>query len=217
MKKINLESIIILFSTLAIIMIIIVLIFTIYNSSTSLSNNNNNNNNNNTTINNKVKDNEIDKKENKKNISIVETQISSFTTTIYDKDENRIHNIKLATEKLNNHIIKANEVFSFNQTIGSMGEKNGYKKATGFDSNGKKIKIAAGGMCQISSTIYNTALIANFQIIERHPHSSRVYYVPVDKDATVFYDSVDLKFKNTLQNDIKILATTDRKQCHYNI
>ncbi len=90
-----------------------------------------------------------------------------------------------------------------------MGEKDGYKEATGFDANGNKIKVSAGGMCQISSTIYNTALEANFEIIERHPHSRRVYYVPVDKDATVYYDSLDLKFKNTTDYDIKVVATSD--------
>ena len=109
------------------------------------------------------------------------------------------------------------KLFLLIKQFGSMGEKDGYKKATGFDSKGKKIKVAAGGMCQISSTIYNTALLANFEIIERHPHSSRVYYVPVNKDATVYYDSVDLKFKNTLPNNVKIIATTDRKQCNYSI
>lgn len=138
-----------------------------------------------------------------------ETEISKYSTTIYDTEEARIHNIKLAISKLDNVTIKAGEEFSFNNTIGAMGEKQGYKKATGFDGNGKKIKIYGGGMCQISSTLYNAALIANFEITERHAHSRRVYYVPKDKDATVSYGGADLKFKNNKNNDVKILATTD--------
>lgn len=219
MKKINSESTVSFIFIIIILAIIIITIYLVINSSKTLKNNsvsnssnnlsdeNNNDNNDNSTTNNSKNITTTDEEE--KQTTIVETQIATFTTTIYDKDENRIFNIELATSILNETIIKAGETFSFNQTIGSMGESDGYKLATGFDSEGNKIEVAAGGMCQISSTIYNTALIANFEIIERHAHSSRVYYVPVDKDATVYYDSVDLKFKNNLEYDIKVIATTD--------
>ncbi len=90
-----------------------------------------------------------------------------------------------------------------------MGQEQGYKEAVGFDANGNKIKVFGGGMCQISSTLYNAALMANLEITERHPHSRRVYYVPKDKDATIYYGSLDLKFKNNTENDIKIIATND--------
>lgn len=139
-----------------------------------------------------------------------ETQIATYTTTIYDKDENRVYNITLANQKLNNKIVKPGEVFSFNNTIGPMGEKQGFKKAIGFDTNGNKIQTFGGGLCQISSTIYNCALIANLEIVERHPHSRRVYYVPKDKDATIYYGSLDFKFKNTTDKDIKIVAKNDK-------
>ena len=86
-------------------------------------------------------------------------------------------------------------------------EKSGFKKATGFDANGKKIKISGGGLCQISSTLYNSALIANFNVTERHPHSRRVYYVPKDKDATIFYGSLDLKFINNSGSKVRIDAS----------
>jgi len=143
------------------------------------------------------------------NIIPKETEIAKYTTTIYDTEETRIHNINLAISKLNNVTVEADEEFSFNNTIGPMGEKQGYQKATGFDGNGKKIKIYGGGMCQISSTLYNAVLIANLEVIERHPHSRRVYYVPQDKDASVAYGGADFKFKNTSGKKIKILATTD--------
>jgi len=138
----------------------------------------------------------------------VETQIAYFSSNIYDHDLNRVFNIELAIKKINGIIVKKGEIFSFNDTVGAMGEKEGFKEAIGFDTNGKKIKMFGGGMCQISSTIYNAALISNLEIVERHPHSRRVYYVPKDKDATVYYGSLDLQFKNNTDNDIKIIATS---------
>lgn len=138
-----------------------------------------------------------------------EEVIATYSTTIYDKDANRVSNITLANSKLNGKIIKNGEEFSYNNTIGPMNEQQGFKKALGFDSNGKKIQISGGGLCQVSSTIYNAALIANLNVTERHPHSRRVYYVPKDKDATILYGSLDLKFVNNSGGDIRIDATND--------
>lgn len=132
----------------------------------------------------------------KKEPKVTETEIANFTSTLYDRDENRVFNIGLAISKLNGKTVKNGEEFSFNNTIGPMDEANGYKKAVGFDTNGKKIKVSGGGMCQISSTLYNSVLIAGLQVTERHPHSRRVYYVPKDKDATIYYGSLDFKFIN---------------------
>ena len=139
----------------------------------------------------------------------VETEISSYSTSIYDNDKNRMFNLELACSKLNGYVIKAGAEFSFNKALGSMDGSAGYKKATGFDSNGNNIKVYAGGMCQLSSTTYNTALIAKLKITERHAHSKRVSYVPKGKDATIYYGSLDLKFVNNTQNDIKIKSDTD--------
>ena len=148
-----------------------------------------------------------------KEIEYKETELSSYTTTLYDNKENRMFNINKACEILNDTTIKKGEEFSFNTTIGPMGVENGFKLATGFDANGKLIDIPAGGMCQVSSTLYNVALLANLEITERHPHSRRVSYVPLDKDATIFYPDLDLKFINNTPNDIKIKAYTD----NYNV
>lgn len=143
------------------------------------------------------------------NMTAKETEFAKYTTTIYDTEETRIHNIKLAVSKLDNTTVEVDEEFSFNSTIGPMGANQGYQKATGFDGNGRKIKIYGGGMCQISSTLYNAVLIANLEVTERHAHSRRVYYVPQDKDASVAYGGADFKFKNTSGKKIKISATTD--------
>lgn len=178
----------------------------------NVNNNNNNSNNNNSNKSEQSNDNTNDKpatavaKEEKKTApqTPTEVQIATYTTTLYDKEQTRIDNINLAISKLNGVIIENGAEFSFNNTIGPMNEGNGFKKATGFDSNGKKIKISGGGICQISSTLYNCALIAGFDITERHPHSRRVYYVPKDKDATILYGSLDLKFVNNSGSKVRI-------------
>lgn len=181
-------------------------------------NNNNNSNNNNSDKIKQSNDNTNDKpatavaKEEKKTTpqAPTEVQIATYTTTLYDKEQTRIDNINLAISKLNGVIIENGAEFSFNNTIGPMNEGNGFKKATGFDSNGKKIKISGGGICQISSTLYNCALIAGFDITERHPHSKRVYYVPKDKDATILYGSLDLKFVNNSGSKVRIDASATK-------
>lgn len=189
------------------------------------NNNNNNSNNNNSDKSKQSNDNTNDKpatavaKEEKETAPQppTEVQIATYTTTLYDKEQTRIDNINLAISKLNGVIIENGAEFSFNNTIGPMNEGNGFKKATGFDSNGKKIKISGGGICQISSTIYNCALIAGFDITERHPHSKRVYYVPKDKDATILYGSLDLKFVNNSGSKVRINASATKSTVTINL
>lgn len=188
-------------------------------------NENNNNNSNNSGKSEQSNDNTNDKpatavaKEEKETApqAPTEVQIATYTTTLYDKEQTRIDNINLAISKLNGVIIENGAEFSFNNTIGPMNEGNGFKKATGFDSNGKKIKISGGGICQISSTLYNCALIAGFDITERHPHSRRVYYVPKDKDATILYGSLDLKFVNNSGSKVRIDASATKSTVTINL
>ena len=178
------------------------------NNTNKVSEENNNENNTENDINiSKEKLNEIENEKNRLNTPQKEEQIATYTTTLYDKEQTRIENINLAISKLNGVVIENGTEFSFNNTIGPMDGSNGFKKATGFDSKGRKIKISGGGICQISSTLYNSALIAGFEITERHPHSRRVYYVPKDKDATIFYGSLDLKFMNNSGSKVRIDAS----------
>lgn len=212
----NETIIVVLFATILVI-IIGIIVYTAYTSTNSLENNSQSKENveQSNTSSNKTPENNIEVPDDatQNNVvtipAVVETQIASFSSDIYDTDLNRVFNIELAIKKINGTIIKKGETFSFNDTVGPMGEEQGFKEAIGFDTNGKKIKMFGGGMCQISSTIYNAALIANLEIIERHPHSRRVYYVPKDKDATIYYGSLDFRFKNNTDNDIKIIATSD--------
>ena len=144
-----------------------------------------------------------------KSSTMEEKVISTYTTNIYDNDKNRVFNIKLACNSLDGTVVPPNEEFSFNNTLGNMGKNEGYKKAIGFDSNGNNIKVYGGGICQLSSTLYNAVLIAKLKVTQRHAHSKRVYYVPKNKDATVFSGGPDFKFINTSNSYITISSKTD--------
>ena len=138
--------------------------------------------------------------------------IASFTTKITYPDEKRTHNVTTCCNYLNNTILESKKIFSFNDTLGPFNEEQGYVESTGFDSDGKIIKIIGGGICQVSSTLYNVALNSNLEIVERNEHSAPVDYVAQGKDATICYPYVDLKFKNNTNSDITIKANCDGNQ-----
>ena len=97
--------------------------------------------------------------------------------------------------------------------LGCPTEEKGYEKAKTFTSDGEVTKSYGGGICQLSTTIYNAILkVDGLKITERHEHSRDVPYIEDGKDAAVSYNTADLKFKNTLEYDVKIEAEVeDRK------
>lgn len=100
------------------------------------------------------------------------------------------------------------ETFSFNGIVGQRTAKKGYKKATVFTGPNSSENGIGGGICQVVSTIYNTALYSNVQIVERHQHVQRVSYVPLGRDAAVDWGAgQDFKWKNTTAYPIKIKMT----------
>lgn len=143
-----------------------------------------------------------------------EIEISTFTTKILDQTSNRVNNIKLTCDKINGTLVKNDEIFSFCNTVGEVNASTGYKEADVLDAEGKPFKGYGGGNCQVSSTLYNAILeIENIEVVERHSHSKRVYYVEKDKDAAIVSGSnLDFKFKNCTGNDIKIYASSTDKE-----
>ena len=140
--------------------------------------------------------------------AIVEEQLSAFSTKIYSNDSNRTKNMEITTSTLNETIVKNGETFSFCNTIGPATSSKGYLEADIYDHNGNKKKGYGGGNCQVSSTLYNAVLeTSGLTVVERHPHSNHVPYVPDGKDAAVAYGSYDFKFRNDTGNDIKILSS----------
>lgn len=152
-----------------------------------------------------------------KNIKPKETKLANCSTPIIIDDNNRDKNLKITADKINGTIVKNGEEFSFNDTVGNPTEEKGYKKAGAF-SNGKKIKTYGGGNCQVSTTIYDTALkVKGIKITERHEHGKSVGYVKEGKDATVAYDYLDLKFQNNTGHDIKIYANVSNEKVNVKI
>ncbi len=134
--------------------------------------------------------------------------ISTFETTLQGKEKNTLYNIKKASDQINGIILKHSENFLFNRLIGPAEREDGYKEST-IISNGQFTSGYGGGICQVSTTLYNAALLANLQIIERYNHSiygDATNYVPLGRDAAIFYGYKDLKFKNSLEQPIVVFC-----------
>ncbi len=124
--------------------------------------------------------------------------LAGFSTTVKDPELNRNHNIALAASAIDGFVLQPGEVFSFDKALGPRRKSQGYKDARVI-SGGKSVPGVAGGICQVSTTVYNAVLRAGLEIIERHPHSQPVDYVPPGLDATVSEEAgLDLRFKNQL-------------------
>ena len=107
-----------------------------------------------------------------------EELLYTFSTKILDKDSGRQNNIKLTCSSLNGTIVKSGSTFSFCDTVGQASPDKGYQKAKIFDEDGNVTQGYGGGNCQVSSTLYNVVLQdSNFEVVERHPHAQKVYYV----------------------------------------
>ena len=148
----------------------------------------------------------------KEDLNIKPENCQSYTTPILTTDPNRYHNITIVCDRLDGYVLKNNETFSFNDVCGPYGKDDGFKEATILLSNGEKDKGYGGGVCQLSSTLYNAVKNLDIDIVERHHHSVPVAYVPKDDDATVSLQSnLDFKFKNVSGKNLRFEtnSTTD--------
>ena len=121
--------------------------------------------------------------------------LSSYTTHFNPNLKGRTQNIKLAAKAIDGTLLKSNQEFSFNQTVGPRTAEAGYQMATIIEGN-EFVPGLGGGVCQVSSTLYNAVHLAPLSVIERSHHSLAVTYVPAGQDATVAYPSLDFKFRN---------------------
>ena len=153
-------------------------------------NNTSGNNTENNAKQNLVDKNELQKdNENTSNEPPKETEIASFTTKIYTKESGRQNNISIACSTLNDTTIENGKTFSFSKTVGRATSSKGYKKADVF-RNGDVIDALGGGLCQVSTTLYNAVLkVKDLKVTERHPHSNKVPYIKSGKDAAVSFRS----------------------------
>ena len=140
-------------------------------------------------------------------IGVFET-LSSYETSLLGKEKNTLYNIEKSAGEIDGIIVKPGEVISFNRLIGPADKGDGYKEST-IIANGQFVSGYGGGVCQVSTTLYNAALLANLEIVERYNHSiygTPTSYVPLGQDAAVFYGYKDLKFKNSTDQQIVIFS-----------
>ena len=133
--------------------------------------------------------------------------LGTFTTRYDASNKNRSNNISLASEKIDGTVIMPGEIFSYNQTVGKRTIDAGYAEAGAY-AGGKVIQEVGGGICQVSSTLYNAVLYANLEIVDRSNHYFQTSYVDAGRDATVSWGTVDFKFRNNRQYPIKIEAVS---------
>ncbi len=141
-------------------------------------------------------------------IDIFPDLLSSFSTKYDASKKDRSTNLQIATDKIDGTIIAPGKQFSYNKIVGARTIAAGYKEAKVY-SNGEVVDGIGGGICQISSTLYDAAVFANLDITERYNHQFLTSYVPAGRDATVAYGSKDLKFVNNRTYPIKIVATVN--------
>ncbi len=130
---------------------------------------------------------------------------SDFSTNISTSSADRKHNVKNALMSLNKVEILPNEVFSFNKTVGRRTAENGYRQAK-IILNNEFVDGIGGGVCQVSSTLYNSALLAGLEIVEANKHSKQVSYVQQGFDAMVNFGSSDLKFRNNTNEKLTLIT-----------
>lgn len=146
----------------------------------------------------------------------IKDELGEYTTWFRQSDVNRVDNIKLASANANNFIVMPGEIFSINKEIGPRLEKNGFKLAHVIVNN-RFVDGIGGGICQVSTTLYNAALLADLKIVERDHHSIPSTYVPVGRDATVSGDAKDLKFQNTTSSPLYISNVVDKNKITFKI
>lgn len=132
--------------------------------------------------------------------------LGTYKTNYSTSSANRCANIALASQSIDNMILMPGDVFSFNDALGERTSERGYKPAGAYAA-GKTVTEVGGGICQVSSTLYNTVLLSNLEIVERRSHQMTVAYVPVGRDATVNWGTTDFKFKNNTPYPVKLEST----------
>ncbi len=146
----------------------------------------------------------------------INTRLASYDTDYNPGKVGRSANLALACKKINAHIIMPGEVFAFNKVVGPRTTQNGFKNAIIFEA-GQEVEGLGGGICQVSSTVFNAALLSNMEIVQRRCHSLKVVYVPLGRDAMVSYGSSDFQFKNNNKNPVVIFANAYRGKLNVEI
>ncbi|MDQ2730576.1 MAG: VanW family protein [Armatimonadota bacterium] len=129
-------------------------------------------------------------------VSHINGVIGRYSTNYHTYQVGRSHNLHLAADAIDGTMIMPGQVFSYNETVGRRTSRKGYQPAPIF-LNGTVVDDTGGGVCQVATTLYNAALLANCRIVERNHHSMKTSYIQPGRDATVSWGSLDFKFRNS--------------------
>lgn len=132
-----------------------------------------------------------------------EVTMAAYSTSLTERSQGQRHNARLALKQLVGVRIAPGEEFSFNKRVGSFSKDMGYRKAP-VSYNGQLIDDWGGGVCQTSTTLYNAALLAGMEIVERNRHRFQPSYVPPGRDAAVAFTNIDLRFRNPYSYPVRI-------------
>ncbi|MBR3850272.1 MAG: VanW family protein, partial [Oscillospiraceae bacterium] len=151
-------------------------------------------------------------------LDTLEATLFPDTLASYDSPhtpiEARTNNLIRACERIDGMILNPGEVFSFNKTVGERTQENGYRPAIVYTNGGKSEMELGGGVCQVASTIYLCALIADLDIVERAEHMYAPTYVPYGMDATVYWGVLDFRFRNSSESPLRIRASVSNGSVH---
>jgi vancomycin resistance protein VanW len=136
-----------------------------------------------------------------------EVLIARYATSLKGRTTSQIHNARLAAEAIDGTIVQPGKGFSFNRTVGPWQADTGYKRAP-VSYDGELVLAWGGGVCQTSTALYNAALLAGVDIVERHRHAWAPTYVTPGRDAAVASGGIDLRFHNTLASPVRIRGRT---------
>lgn len=133
----------------------------------------------------------------------IDTVLASYSTHFNPWDVDRNYNLRLAASRIHGKRLNPGEVFSYNQNVGRRTSQQGFRMAPVI-LDGKLVPDWGGGVCQVSSTLYNAALLSDLEIVDRSNHGRAIGYVPLGFDATVVDGQIDFKFRNNLKRPILI-------------
>ena len=135
--------------------------------------------------------------------------LGRFETSYDILNKSHERNMEIILKNLNNRVVLKGEHFSFNATVGERTRERGFKEGP-IVIRGKVTQGLAGGICQVTSTLYNAILLSNLKVIERKHHPRIQKYVPEGRDSTIYYDIIDLVFKNNRKSPIKLKTKIDK-------
>ncbi|RJP34929.1 MAG: hypothetical protein C4527_01280 [Candidatus Omnitrophota bacterium] len=133
-------------------------------------------------------------------------QLGSCSTPLAGSSPERIQNIRIAVRHISGAILRPNEKFSYNQTVGKREYSRGFLPAPAIVHESLK-PVIGGGICQVSSTLFNAVLLSDLKVLERHRHYTPVNYLPLGMDATISWGAKDFRFLNSSKGRIQIIGS----------